>query len=147
MLESLAQENNVEILGHLRYLELSYILSCTKGSAGNSLQMANLFYETELFEYAAPDIVLLNAFHVPTPILSLSSDVTISSFASQIIVDAKGDGIDYIEVYALDGRLLFSSSYGNVPSVSLNLPVQQGVMIVKVKLQSGSVLHKKLLLK
>src|SRR5574344_634280 len=44
LLESIAKENNVSILGNNQYMPLWFTLSCSKESTGNALQMANLFY-------------------------------------------------------------------------------------------------------
>ena len=53
-LEKLANENFVEIMGADEYNRGWYFLACTNQSKGNSLQMANLFYESGLFEESAP---------------------------------------------------------------------------------------------
>lgn len=56
-LEKLAKENAVEILGADEYLEGWYYLACSRHSNGNALEMANLFYESGLFEYASPNLL------------------------------------------------------------------------------------------
>ena len=53
----LAEAHNVEVLGYNKYLPLWYTLSCTNQSTGNALQMANLFYETGLFQASEPSIM------------------------------------------------------------------------------------------
>lgn len=50
ILQNLAIEHNVEILGENLFQPLWIILSCTNNSSGNALEMSNLFYETELFD-------------------------------------------------------------------------------------------------
>lgn len=57
LLEKIASENNVEILGSNIYMPLWYTLACSKNSRGNSLQMANLFYESQLFSSSEPDFI------------------------------------------------------------------------------------------
>lgn len=57
LLIDLASKLRVEILGNNEYMPLWYTLSCDMGSAGNSLQMANAFYESGLFEAAEPDFM------------------------------------------------------------------------------------------
>jgi hypothetical protein len=150
LLETLAHENNVVILGNNPYMPEWFTLSCTRISSGNALEMADFFYESNLFADAEPEFYSLGIDITgkgPTKIKNASvNDVAISSFDSQINV-VSTNSIDYVEVYALDGRILYASSYLNVPNVNLNLPAHKGVVIVQVKLQSGSVLHKKLLLK
>ncbi len=55
VLEQLSTENNVEIYGNNQFMPLWYILSCTKNSIGNAMEIANLFYETKLFDCAQPE--------------------------------------------------------------------------------------------
>lgn len=57
LLEKLAEEKKVEIVGNDGFMPLWYILSCDKNSRGNALEMANLFYETGLFTSAQPDFM------------------------------------------------------------------------------------------
>ncbi|MDE6647417.1 MAG: S8 family serine peptidase, partial [Prevotella sp.] len=57
LLIDLASKLKVEVLGNNEYMPLWYTLSCDVNSAGNSLQMANAFYESGLFEAAEPDFI------------------------------------------------------------------------------------------
>lgn len=54
LLINLASKLKVEVLGYNEYMPLWYTLSCDLNSAGNSLQMANAFYESGLFEATEP---------------------------------------------------------------------------------------------
>jgi hypothetical protein len=54
-LEKLAEENSVLILGEDTWLG-THLLACTNLSNGNALEMANLFYESGLFEYSDPSL-------------------------------------------------------------------------------------------
>ena len=45
-LHSLANEKNVDILREVAFAPKTYVLACSNTSAGNALQMANYFYET-----------------------------------------------------------------------------------------------------
>ena len=65
LLEKLAFENNVEIVGNNEFMPLWYTLSCSNKSNGNALEMANLFYETMLFEVCEPDFMV--SFSVACP--------------------------------------------------------------------------------
>ncbi len=49
---------NLEVLGQNKYLPLWYTVSCTKNSKSNALVLANLFYETGLFEYVEPAFMI-----------------------------------------------------------------------------------------
>jgi len=57
LLEKLAIENKVEILGSNKFMPLWYTLLCTNNSKGNALKMANYFYETQLFSASEPDLM------------------------------------------------------------------------------------------
>jgi hypothetical protein len=54
-LEKLAKENAVEMIGRYIHNPERYYLVCTRSSKGNALQMANLFYESGLFETTSFD--------------------------------------------------------------------------------------------
>lgn len=56
-LEDLAESEHVEIIGNNEFMPLWYTLSCSKESTGNALELANLFYETGLFEASEPDFM------------------------------------------------------------------------------------------
>ena len=61
VLEKLARENSVEMLGPPEYGW--YKLACTNASKGNAIEMANFFYDTGLFEsisYSALSYGILN---------------------------------------------------------------------------------------
>ena len=59
-LERLANKNSVEMMGAHKegYMKEWYYLACTNQSKGNSLIMANLLYESGLFEEAMPNFIL-----------------------------------------------------------------------------------------
>ena len=57
LLVDFASKMRVEILGNNEYMPLWYTLSCDANTLGNSLQMANAFYESGLFENAEPDFM------------------------------------------------------------------------------------------
>ncbi len=56
-LKQLCENNRVLFLGKDTIRTEYYILACTQASMGNALQMANLFYETGLFETAIPGFI------------------------------------------------------------------------------------------
>lgn len=60
ILKTMSQENNVDILGNNKFMPLWYTLACSKASSGNSLEMSNLFYESERFTAAEPDLMIEN---------------------------------------------------------------------------------------
>jgi|GEM_PF-5047854 hypothetical protein len=55
--ERLAKKYAVEMMGANKYLPGEYMLVCTNRSKGNALEMAVIFYDSGLFEYAAPDFI------------------------------------------------------------------------------------------
>jgi len=58
LLEKMAKETNVEILGNNEFMPLWFTLSCNKNSKGNALEMANLFYESRLFSVTEVDFLI-----------------------------------------------------------------------------------------
>ncbi len=63
ILEELANEHNVKILGNNKFMPLWFTLSCSKYSNGNALDMANYFYETDLFSATVPNFMFGNLFN------------------------------------------------------------------------------------
>ena len=59
VLESFAKKYNVKILNRNKYMPLWYTLSCEL-CGNNSLDMANLFYESGLFAVAVPSVMVDN---------------------------------------------------------------------------------------
>lgn len=57
ILTEMAAKLNVDIIGYNEYMPLWYTLGCTKHSKGNALEVANIFYETNLFAEAQPDLM------------------------------------------------------------------------------------------
>jgi len=57
VLYDMASKYGVEVMGYNMLMSQWYTLSCDLNSAGNSLQMANVFYESGLFESAEPDFI------------------------------------------------------------------------------------------
>ncbi|WP_109096998.1 S8 family serine peptidase [Aquimarina sp. AU58] len=55
-----AKEMNVEILGHDKYMPLWFTLSVTSKNKLNSIQLANIFYETGRFESTEPAFMYHN---------------------------------------------------------------------------------------
>jgi len=54
LLDSIANSNNVSILGNDSDMPLIYTMECSNQSTGNALDMANLFYESTYFEHSTP---------------------------------------------------------------------------------------------
>ncbi|MDE5828047.1 MAG: S8 family serine peptidase [Duncaniella sp.] len=57
LLKKYAEKNAVEIVKKYDFLERWYQLVCTQNSKLNAIEMANLFHECGLFEYACPDLI------------------------------------------------------------------------------------------
>lgn len=109
-LEKLAEAHNVEILGNNEYMPLWYTLACSKESSGNSLEMANLFYESNLFTSCQPDLLCdddllivndpyyseqwhLNNTSYPEIDINFEAARTISTGNSDIIVAVLDEGV------------------------------------------------------
>ncbi len=57
-LEKLAERNDMLFLGRSTGYSEWYTFACTENSKGNSLQMANLLYETGLFSSSSPNMIV-----------------------------------------------------------------------------------------
>ena len=60
VLQNFSHIHNVEIIGNSIYRPLWFTLSCSNNTSENSLEMANVFFESGLFEAAEPDIMANN---------------------------------------------------------------------------------------
>ena len=58
----LAKQNNSRVGDENQFVKNQFKLYVCKTSKLNAMQMANLFWETELFEFSEPNLILLNAF-------------------------------------------------------------------------------------
>lgn len=56
-LKEISKKNNVHIEGRNRFMPTWFVLSCDKHSTGDTLDMANLFYESGEFEASEPDLL------------------------------------------------------------------------------------------
>lgn len=56
-LYTLADKYSMEVLGYNKFMPLWFTLSCTKQTPYNSIEMANVFYETRLFECSEPALL------------------------------------------------------------------------------------------
>jgi hypothetical protein len=147
ILENMAKENGVTILGRETGKSL-YFLSCSKESEGNAMQMANLFYESLLFDFAVPLLISNQSDALqPTKIDSPSSNSIVlisgSDASNSVVIEAKNDRIDYLEVFDLTGKLLFASAYPDATTVHWDRANNKGICLFKIQLKSGQVVNKK----
>ena len=61
-LEELAISYNCKIGVEDEFVKNQFLLSVSKTSDFDAMQMSRMFYETDLFEFAVPNLVILNAF-------------------------------------------------------------------------------------
>jgi len=59
-MEQYAKQTNSIIVKQDDFMPLWYVLSCTKVSDKNAMELANQFFESDLFQYAEPDLMLDN---------------------------------------------------------------------------------------
>lgn len=57
ILQAFAEKHNVIIVKNNKYMPLWITLSCTQNTEGNALDMSNLFYESQQFDSAEPDLM------------------------------------------------------------------------------------------
>lgn len=58
LLEQYAKQTKSIIVKQDDFMPLWYVLSCTKSSNKNAMELANQFFESGLFQYAEPDLML-----------------------------------------------------------------------------------------
>jgi hypothetical protein len=127
ILEKMAEDTGVEIIGNDEYMPLWYTLSCTKNSKGNALRMANLFYR--LFSAAEPElmggfsITLINNPIAVSPVIIYAEP----GFSGNIVIEAKGDFINYLEIFDLTGKAVFSSAYPDATTVHVDKADKKGI--------------------
>jgi len=66
-LQNLMSENGCEVARANPFVENQFVIAVSKTSNLNAMQMANLFYETELFEFSTPNFAILNALNSNDP--------------------------------------------------------------------------------
>jgi hypothetical protein len=148
-LQYLATENRVTVRGNNEFMPLWYIVECSKESAGNALQMANLFYETGLFNATEPEFHTFGTFPLGIALLSAaSSDVYIDTQnTGNIIIDSKNNYIDYLQIFGMDGRKVFEFSCLNRSQINVNMSNKKGIYVFKIRLRSGDVIYRKTVIK
>ncbi|MDR0619697.1 MAG: S8 family serine peptidase, partial [Bacteroidales bacterium] len=62
-LQKLLLTYHCTIVEENEFVKNQFLLSVSKASALNALQLSNLFYETGLFEFSEPNFIILNAFN------------------------------------------------------------------------------------
>ena len=63
-LQQMAIQQGFEIVGNNKFMPLWYTLSCNTDSPKNSIEAANLFYSSGLFECSEPEIISYNVLSV-----------------------------------------------------------------------------------
>jgi hypothetical protein len=148
-LQNLATANRVTIRGNNEFMPLWYIVECSKESAGNALQMANLFYETGLFNATEPEFHTFGTFTLGMASPSETSpNVRIDlRNAANIIVAANDNRIDNLQIFGIDGKKVFELSSSSSSLVNVNMSNRKGIYVFKIKLHSGDVICRKTVIK
>jgi hypothetical protein len=147
-LQRLVTESNCLLVKENEFVKNQYLISVPKTSDLTSLQMANLFHETGLFEFAEPNFVIINAFGtgINNPSLLSVPDVLVytpSGFSGDIVIKTKDDAINSVKIVDLTGQLVFSSAYPDATTIHLDKAYKQGIYIISVQLKSGRIVNQK----
>lgn len=70
LLNNLAQQYSIEILGYNEFMPLWFTLSCTQSTSYNAVEAANLFHESNLFESAEPEFLYHDLLTSNDPLFS-----------------------------------------------------------------------------
>jgi subtilisin family serine protease len=57
ILQNMAEKHSIQVLGKNEFMPLWYTLSCTRETPFNTVEAANLFYESQLYESAEPEFL------------------------------------------------------------------------------------------
>ncbi|MDR1119651.1 MAG: T9SS type A sorting domain-containing protein [Dysgonamonadaceae bacterium] len=160
-LKKFAKENNVTIMGRDIYMASWYYLFCTKASKGDPMQMANQLYASGLYDAAEIGLASYGSDAFPGNNYELDPDFDPASpmgivqpaakpainlyreSGSSIAIDAAGDLINEVEVFDMSGKILHQSSYSGVSRANWKAN-QKGLYLLKIKLQSGNRVYRKI---
>ncbi len=138
LLDSMALANRVDYLGYFPYD--FYALKCTKESAGDALEMANLFYESGLFRDVQ---ACLNIVHGESILEIKAPEQLPLNFYSSIgeLIIEPPTGSRLLELYSVQGTKLGSYVLNEGKNFKLELP--PGMYLYKIyagKCYTGKVL-------
>ena len=125
LLDSMALANRVDYLG-IRS-SVYYGLKCTKESAGDALEMANLFYESGFFTNAWADLMLVRwESSLKTP---SAEKINIYTSGGELILELP-TGSRLLELYSVQGTKLGSYVLNEGKNFKLELP--PGMYLYKI---------------
>jgi len=67
-LQELAKQNDCQVKEENSFVKNQFMISVSKTSNLNALQMSNLFYETGFFEFSEPNFIIMNPFDSNDPL-------------------------------------------------------------------------------
>ena len=142
LLDSMANSNNVTILGNDTFMPLWYTVECSEHSTGNALEMANLFYESNNFEHSAPDLM----GSVQPAILNVKENQNISIYPNPakdyiyIKQNSISLNIQEISIYDLSGKKV--KSYAP-DSDKINIKdIRSGFYVLSINTENNIITYK-----
>jgi hypothetical protein len=153
-LEELALQNKCVIEKYNWITAYHYVLSVSKTSELNSLQTANLFYETGLFDYAVPEGVIINAFwgtsisNIPNSCAELFQNYPNPSGEETIIRYTLPAGIDRAEIriFDLSGRCLKQYVASQSPVIIKSSELEAGIYFYSLVIAGKTVSTKRMII-
>nr|MDA3820736.1 T9SS type A sorting domain-containing protein [Candidatus Delongbacteria bacterium] len=142
LLDSMANAHNVTILGNNIYMPLVYTLECTNQSTGNALEMANFFYESNLYSFAQPGTVGAFDFYIIEKHKSKDLQIFPNPSENYLYIKKMGDNINIQEIVLYDTsgeKIKTYSSDRNKISLK-GLPV--GLYILNIYLNDKTLTYK-----
>ncbi len=125
LLDSMALANRVDYLGVQS--SVYYGFKCTKKSAGDALEMANLFYESGFFTSAWADLILVRwESSLKTP---SAEKINIYTSGGELILEPPS-GSRLLELYSVQGTKLGSYVLNEGKNFKLELP--PGMYLYKI---------------
>lgn len=105
-------------------MPLWFVLSCTKLSNGNAMEMANRFYDTNLFQYAEPDLMV-------DDLLNCTND---TYFSNQWGLRNTGqyDGTNGVDIKACDAQTLSTGTGITVAVVDQGIELNHPDLVANI---------------
>ena len=130
-LDSMAKVHNVTIIGNGKVVPLSFRLSCSKNSAGNAFEMANLFYESGLFEWAQNDVQPFGTLSVPSITKNNYSIYPNPAMDYLKILNAEELNLynNFVEILDISGRRVLFQNYEDEIDISM---LKSGFYVIKI---------------
>jgi hypothetical protein len=141
LLDSMANAHSVNILGNNIYMPLIYTLECTNQSTGNALEMANLFYEINLYDFSEPNFIVEDFYDVEN-YKQKEFKVYPNPTKDYLHIEKSNTDVNITEIsiYDISGNLV--KSYSNDSKRLSLINLSSGLYILRIETKKQSLKYK-----